>query len=199
MPLTLFTSTQLPTMPWKNGGGVTREIACLPVGSSVQDFHWRLSIAEIAASGPFSAFAGIDRVITLLEGDGVRLHSASAGINHLLNVPLAPFAFSGDVALDCDLLGGTCQDFNVMVRRSFGAPHVAVHTQTWPLPAHGALLVRQGQWRITHADGTQHTLDASAQDGAYWSELPAGSTATPTTADAQLLAVTITPHTVQKA
>ena len=199
MTFTPFTSAQLPTMPWKNGGGVTREIACLPAGSSVQDFHWRLSIAEIAASGPFSAFAGIDRVITLLEGDGVRLHSASAGIDHLLNVPLVPFAFSGDVALDCDLLGSACQDFNVMVRRSFGTPQVALQTQVWKLPAHGSLLVRHGQWRITYADGSQHLFDAAAQDGAYWADMPAGSTATPLTTDAQLLAVTITPHPAQKA
>lgn len=196
MPFTLFTSTQLPTMPWKNGGGVTREIACLPAGSSVQNFHWRLSIAEIAASGPFSAFAGVDRAITLLEGKGVHLQTADGAINHRLNQPLQPFAFSGDQALDCTLLGeGSCQDFNVMVRRSFGSAQVSLQTQHWNLPATGALLVRRGLWRVQQGDGQAFTLDAAAQDGAYWDDLGHDSVATPLTTDSLLLAVEITPHT----
>jgi environmental stress-induced protein Ves len=193
MPFTLFTSTQLPTMPWKNGGGVTREIACLPPGSGVQDFHWRLSIAEIAASGPFSAFAGVDRVITLLEGEGVHLHAADGSVNHRLNLPLQPFAFSGDQALGCELLGdGPCQDFNVMVRRSFGSTQVSLQAQRWNLPATGALLVRRGLWRVQQRDGEAFTLDAAAQDGAYWDALNTGAVTTPLTTDALLLAVQIT-------
>lgn len=194
MPLHLFESAALPSMPWKNGGGTTREITCQPVGSSVHDFAWRLSIAEIAASGPFSAFAGVDRVITLLEGDGVHLHGASAGVDHLLNQPLQPFAFSGDVALDCDVLGGVCQDFNVMVRRSYGVPCVAVYRSPWHLPAQGAALVRGGQWQLVLADGCQHTLTVQAQDGAFWHALPEGARLLPMTADACLLGVSIAPH-----
>lgn len=196
MPFTLFTSTQLPTMPWKNGGGVTREIACLPAGSSVQNFHWRLSIAEIAASGPFSAFAGVDRVITLLEGEGVHLRTADGSVDHALHQPLQPFAFSGDQALGCELLGeGPCQDFNVMVRRSFGSAQVGRQTLRWKLPTTGALLVRRGLWRVQQGDSQAFTLDAAAQDGAYWDDLGHDSVAMPLTTDALLLAVEITPQT----
>ena len=58
-------------MPWKNGQGVTREIAREPAEG--EDFLWRLSIAEVAASGDFSLFPGYDRTITLIEGAGMRL------------------------------------------------------------------------------------------------------------------------------
>ena len=194
MPCTLFASTQLASMPWKNGGGTTREIACLPAGASMENFHWRLSIAEIAASGPFSAFAGVDRTITLLSGDGVRLFTSDGHIDHRLDQPLQPFAFSGDAALDCHLLGRSCQDFNVMVRRSFGRAHVQALQQAWALPAHGALLVQHGQWRVTLADGSTHRLEAHAQDGAHWSGLASPASAQPLTAGAQLLAVTISLH-----
>ena len=112
-----FSRASLPATPWKNGGGTTQEIACWPAGAGLEDFGWRVSIARIAQAGPFSRFAGIDRSIMLLEGDGVRLRSADGAIDHRLDAPHRPFAFSGDIALDCTLLGGASSDFNVMTRR----------------------------------------------------------------------------------
>ena len=93
MPLIRFHRSALPAQPWKNGGGVTREVLCLPEGSGFERFDWRVSIAHIASSGPFSSFPGVDRVITLLEGAGVHLRSADGAIDHRLDTPLAPFAF----------------------------------------------------------------------------------------------------------
>src|SRR5665647_2813187 len=58
---------ELPVIPWRNGGGVTREVVASG-GSDPQDFDWRISIADVSQSGPFSAFPGVDRVITLVEG-----------------------------------------------------------------------------------------------------------------------------------
>jgi environmental stress-induced protein Ves len=46
-------------MPWKNDGGVTLEIAVLPSASSAGDFDWRISMATVAADGPFSVFPAI--------------------------------------------------------------------------------------------------------------------------------------------
>lgn len=51
----------LPAVPWKNGGGITREIAVAPPGAGYTDFNWRLSIADIVESGPFSSLSGVDR------------------------------------------------------------------------------------------------------------------------------------------
>ena len=121
-----FDLNQIPHSPWKNGGGSTREIVCFPPGVGMDSFAWRISVATIAQPGPFSAFAGIDRKIMLLDGDGVQLVSAAAGIDHTLQPRWQPFAFSGDVALDCTLLGGTSTDFNVMTRRGQWSAQVEV-------------------------------------------------------------------------
>ena len=122
MPVVRFERSALPAQPWKNGGGVTREIVCMPPGTGLGQFDWRVSIAHIAGNGPFSAFAGINRVITLLDGPGVHLHSPDGAIDHRLDTPLRPFAFQGEAPVQADLLGGAgCHDFNVMTRRSFGS------------------------------------------------------------------------------
>ncbi|MFT3717514.1 HutD family protein [Pseudorhodoferax sp.] len=142
-----FDVAALPATPWKNGGGSTREIACWPPGAGFDAFDWRVSIARIAASGPFSVFAGVDRVITLLDGDGVRLHGE--GVDHRLATPLVPFAFSGDTAIDCTLLGGASSDFNVMTRRGRLRAELQVLRGAGVLPAapHGLLLAWRGGWR----------------------------------------------------
>ena len=59
--------------PWKNGGGETIEIAVFPAGASVDDFDWRISMALVATDGPFSTFSGIDRTLTILDGQGIDL------------------------------------------------------------------------------------------------------------------------------
>ena len=57
-------------MPWKNGGGVTIEIAVSPSGSSLDTFDWRVSMATVIEPGPFSSFPGIDRTLCVLTGNG---------------------------------------------------------------------------------------------------------------------------------
>jgi environmental stress-induced protein Ves len=100
-------------MPWKNGQGTTREIAREPAEG---DFLWRLSIAEVAASGDFSLFPGYDRTITLIEGAGMRLAFEEAPAKAILN-RFVPFAFSGDWHCRCSLVAGPVRDFNLMVDR----------------------------------------------------------------------------------
>lgn len=58
-------------MPWKNGGGVTREIARQVDGAQP---YWRLSLATVDRSGPFSILPGCERIILLLEGQPMSLH-----------------------------------------------------------------------------------------------------------------------------
>ena len=107
MPVHRFDRTSLIATPWKNGGGVTREIVCQPPGAGMDSFDWRVSIAHIASDGPFSAFAGVDRVITLLEGAGVRLRSTDGAFDHTLNTPLRPFAFAGEAPVVGTLLSAS--------------------------------------------------------------------------------------------
>ena len=101
-------------MPWKNGQGMTREIACEP--ASGEGFLWRLSIAEVAASGDFSLFAGYDRTIALASGAGMRLDFAEAPAK-VIDRRFEPFGFSGDWHCRCSLLAGPVSDFNLMVDR----------------------------------------------------------------------------------
>ena len=119
MTLEFFDLANVPATPWKNGGGSTRELACWPPATAaaggMDSFGWRVSVATIAAPGPFSAFAGVDRQIMLLGGDGV--HLTSSGWQHTLAERWQPFAFSGDEAVDCTMLGGISTDFNLMLRR----------------------------------------------------------------------------------
>jgi len=104
-------------MPWKNGGGVTRELLKLPHPSEPSRFLARLSIARVATSGPFSVFPGVDRIIMLLEGEGMALSIAGAP-EVVLARRWQPFAFSGDAESHCRLLGGAVRDFNLMVDRA---------------------------------------------------------------------------------
>ena len=101
---------------WKNGGGLTWEVAVWPPGASLDDFEWRASIAEVSSGGPFSVFSGIDRVLTVLAGPGLELNlEGRAPIR--LNASSAPFAFAGDARCDAVLIGGAVRDFNMMARR----------------------------------------------------------------------------------
>lgn len=100
-----------PRMPWKNGGGSTEEIT-RDSGTGLEGFGWRLSIADIAESGGFSQFAGYERVITVLQGDGMTLRVDGEDARALL--PLDPFAFSGESRVSCALLGGPIRDFNLI-------------------------------------------------------------------------------------
>jgi len=106
------------TVTWKNGGGVTSEIAVEPEGAGVSDkFLWRLSLARIERSGPFSAFDGYDRTIALVAGPGMVLDFGARG-SARIDRPMTPLAFSGEWAPGCTLIGGPTEDFNVMTDRA---------------------------------------------------------------------------------
>ncbi|QMU77494.1 HutD family protein [Streptacidiphilus sp. PB12-B1b] len=110
--------------PWKNGGGVTREVAAFPEGSDLGGFQWRVSLADVAQGGPFSAFPGVDRVITVVRGAGMVL--TVDGVEHRVDARYRPFAFPGDADTGCRLLQGPLVDFNVMTRRGGTDAVVAV-------------------------------------------------------------------------
>lgn len=109
--LKVLRARDYPRMPWKNGSGSTAEIT-RDAGAGLDGFGWRLSIADIGESGGFSIFAGYQRVITVLQGDGMTLCVDGADSRCLL--PLDPFAFGGDSRVSCTLLGGTIRDFNLI-------------------------------------------------------------------------------------
>jgi len=103
-------------MPWKNGGGETTEIAVFPPDASVDSFEWRISMATVSSDGPFSLFEGIDRTLSILEGDGITL-AVDGAMPVELTGKTPPFAFAADVPAASRLLGGKVLDLNVMTRR----------------------------------------------------------------------------------
>lgn len=105
---------QYPVSPWKNGGGTTREIYRQDDSDGV--FLWRLSLADVGQSGVFSDFAGYDRIITLLAGEGFSLNFLNCSKKEL-NQLYQPYAFDGGASLDCQLFGGASSDLNLMTRR----------------------------------------------------------------------------------
>jgi environmental stress-induced protein Ves len=112
----LINTREVAAMPWKNGGGVTRTIAVSPEGAGLEDFAWRVSIADVAESGPFSAFPGVDRTILLLDGEGMLLHG-DEGPTFALTTPFQPHSMAGDEPVRAELVNGSTRDFNIMVRR----------------------------------------------------------------------------------
>lgn len=172
-----FDLADVPRVPWKNGGGNTQELVCWPLGAGMDDFEWRVSVATIATPGPFSAFAGIDRQIMLLQGDGVLLQGESGRWEHALDQPWQPFAFSGDEPVDCRMLGGTSTDFNLMQRRGAWSGTLQV-LRGVPAPAAGMAglcMVLQGtwQWRGDDTDGATARVLKAGQ-GVWWMDANAG-------------------------
>ncbi|MGH6960658.1 MAG: HutD/Ves family protein, partial [Dongiaceae bacterium] len=105
-------------MPWKNGFGTTTEIAIDPPDAAVGGrFRWRLSIADVERSGPFSAFPGYERTIMVIAGRGMDLAVGDRPMRRL-DRPFEAFVFSGDSSAECRLLEGPIRDFNLMVERS---------------------------------------------------------------------------------
>ncbi len=156
----------LVPQPWKNGGGVTREVAAWPTGASFADFAWRVSIADVAQDGPFSAFDGIDRQITLWEGEGVHLLSDDGSIDHRLVECGAPFAFDGGTPLQATLRAGGIRDINVMTRRGRACATVTplrretgivIASRDDDEAAMWMLLALRGTWQI-QAGVEQHVL-----------------------------------------
>jgi uncharacterized protein len=98
----------LKTAPWKNGGGVTREIAVCRVGD---ELAWRLSMADVASDGPFSPFEGVTRILTVIDGNGMELISANGTQEALFG---SPIRFDGALRLVSKLKNGSLRDLNLM-------------------------------------------------------------------------------------
>ena len=102
------------TVPWKNGGGETREILRVPAEPT--EFDWRLSLATIAAAGPFSAFDGYQRTLLLVRGAGVELDFGQHG-RARLEAAGQLVSFDGAWPTSCTLLDGPSTDLNLIVSR----------------------------------------------------------------------------------
>ncbi|MBD1592519.1 HutD family protein [Arthrobacter sp. S1_S22] len=101
--------------PWRNGGGVTRQIAGHTGAASGHDggWDWRVSIAEVGKAGDFSPFPGMERVLTVVEGELLLL--TVDGAEHPLE-KYRPFRFPGGADTTCALPTGNVRNLNVITR-----------------------------------------------------------------------------------
>lgn len=119
--ITKFDKSSFQIMPWKNGGGSTLEL--FKISANESDFLFRLSIATVGSNGPFSIFPGIERILLLLEGNGFKLNKKSQEI--ILDKTESPLYFQGEEEITCELLQGSCRDFNVMTRRDYATSSIS--------------------------------------------------------------------------
>jgi environmental stress-induced protein Ves len=103
------------TKPWKNGKGKTQDILLLPKGSGHFDFDLRFALTPIVEKGIFSSFPEADRVITLIEGEGLSLEFDDKIENLRLFDSLY---FDTSLAPVGEPIGGSVRVINVMVRRA---------------------------------------------------------------------------------
>jgi environmental stress-induced protein Ves len=155
----IIQADQVAAQAWRNGGGQTRELLAWPDAT-----NWRLRIsrADIASDGPFSAFAGVQRWFVVLSGNGVVLHLPTADghtSDHTLLPGHTPLRFDGDLAPGCSLVDGATQDLNLMARGGQSCMQAVEADQPWSadFAMRGLYTACSGVW----SDGLQ-AIDLAA-------------------------------------
>jgi len=162
---------------WKNGGGSTTEIAVSPEGAGLDAFDWRVSMARVERDGPFSAFPGVDRVLTIVEGALVLEVLGAPPVR--LDASSPPHAFPGDAETFGRLAGGAVVDLNVMTRRgAFRAQVTRLDLCTPPEIApkgEALLIVLDGEAHLEAPEGHGRLgpRDAWRGQGGSWRLTPA--------------------------
>ncbi len=122
--LRVLRAAQRAAVPWKNGGGLTHEVAVHPAGCDLASFDWRVSIAQIRVAGPFSVFPEVERRMAILHGtvsisiDGKTTHLAPES---------PPLTFPGEAAVYATPGAAAVTDLNVMTRRERFASRLTRH------------------------------------------------------------------------
>ena len=167
MSLRAVAAASVAPQPWRNGGGATRELFAWPGGA---DWQIRVSLADIDADGPFSAFPDVQRWFAVVEGAGVVL--SWPGGDRRVDSAGEPLCFDGADAPACRLVDGPTRDLNLMLRGGRGgclsrAHSGRDHADAWPWRA--CFVARAARWR--GADGRSRDLEA----GTLLTGLPPGA------------------------
>jgi environmental stress-induced protein Ves len=125
--------------PWKNGGGVTVDIADAyapgATAGSWSGMLWRLGRTRIVEPGPFSDLSGYDRVLTVIGGRGLVLEILGG---EALDVrePFRPVRFAGEDRVTSRLEGGPVAVLNLIADRERAIGVVVLRSgETRPLVA----------------------------------------------------------------
>jgi environmental stress-induced protein Ves len=95
--------------PWKNGGGVTVDIA-------EHEDAWRFGRTPITAPGPFSDYSGFDRAQVLVAGSGLVLQTPDGEID--VRTPFKPVRFTGETRIVSRLESGPVEVVNLIGNRA---------------------------------------------------------------------------------
>ncbi|MDF3625340.1 HutD/Ves family protein [Brytella acorum] len=143
MTIAVSLVASFPSRPWRNGRGMTREIAA---GEG-----WRVSLADIDADGEFSTFPGLKRSLALASAGRLTLTGLSpAAVTLEARGDIVRFDGSETVSACCH--GQSLRAFNLMARAGIRAG-LALHDRAFALPA-GArfvLLPLAGVWSVEGA------------------------------------------------
>jgi environmental stress-induced protein Ves len=163
----LVRTADVPAQPWKDGGGVTRELLALPEGGA---WRVRISVADVASDGPFSTFAGVDRWFAVLDGAGVEL--TIDGNAQRVTADDDALAFAGAAQTRCLLIDGPTRDLNLMLRGVAGALARVVPGEMWRPDARacGLYATAAGACRIGGHDDRPAAIPAQAL--CWWHDAP---------------------------
>jgi environmental stress-induced protein Ves len=109
----------VPSVPWSNGGGTTREIIGYAESATLSPglARWRLSLALLEHAGAFSPLPSIDRTFLLVGGEAAL--SIDGVVRALTHGDVVRFTGDQDVALESVTPGSHA--VNLMVERRVGA------------------------------------------------------------------------------
>jgi uncharacterized protein len=158
----IFRSTGYREGRWRNGLGVSWDIAQQGEG---ENFGWRMALARLDADVPFSNYPGVDRIFTLIEGDGLTLDVEGTG--GLQAVKYRPVHFPGDRPAACRLTAGPCRALNLFLRRGAFKADVTVTCHAagdrLTVPAQALVFVADG---LAGIDGATLSREDSCVTGA---------------------------------
>jgi uncharacterized protein len=151
--------------PWKNGRGVTTDIAALyrPEAKSRDwsDMLWRFGRTPILENGPYSDLTGFERLQVLIAGDGFTIHTEDGAVHRDLSRAYAPVRYDGGTKLTGRLNGGPVETVNLLFRRDG-------YTGDLLAPAPGTRLALRAGTHLIYApdgaatvelDGAAHALE----------------------------------------
>ena len=96
-------------VPWKNGGGVSVDIAW-------EGETWRFGRTPIPVAGPFSDYTGEDRLQVLVAGRGLVLETPDGEID--VRQPFRPVRFAGETPIVSRLEAGPVEVVNLIGERA---------------------------------------------------------------------------------
>jgi len=146
----VFALDALPDEPWRNGGGCTRTIATQARESGEPPWDWRISVATVEKSAPFSAFPGVDRASLLLGAGQIEL-TAVAEPAVQIHRPGDVAAYRGDALWQAEICraGPPLSLLNVMTRRGAATARLQAVREDTTMSGHAlAVLAVEGRWRV---------------------------------------------------